>query len=138
MSLLKDNLPLLKDNCMYNTLQGGSMTERRKSERRKADRRMAKRVGKIYKVAHVYTDDANSSVSECEILIRIIRVEGEYVLISTLAESVAGLTETLGYKVSKTFRPLLEAPEVPPKELPLYLSWPYKTTAYYTALKGDG
>ena len=88
-----------------------------------------KRMGAIYRVG----------TPPDEAIIKLLRMEGEYVMLSTLAESdgdsLLGLD--IGYKVHKNWKPLRKGILVPPEELPLYLNWPYKTRDYFKALKGD-
>jgi hypothetical protein len=74
-----------------------------------------------------------------EAIIKLLKIEGDYIMISTLAESDGDslLDHDLSYKVHKNYQPLKRGRLVPLKELPLYLGWPYKTPAYYKALKGE-
>ena len=106
------------------------MNDRRKTERRKTNRRMATRIGKIYRVG--------SPPSEA--VIKLIGMEEDHIIIDTLAESRTDIDLQreldLGYKIHVNRSIIREAHEVLPKELPLYLTWPYKSEHYYKELKG--
>src|SRR5512135_1350391 len=105
---------------------------------------MPEKVGRIYRMKiPIFSGPSNlpETIDFYDRVVKILRLEGEFVIYTTLAVSrsdvIADHFNRNGYKFHKTFKPLQLATEITTKELPLFISWPITTPDFFRVLKGE-
>jgi len=118
---------------------------------------MSEKVGRIYKMVIRYDwaiwprsiqegvivsrAEGNPTELMYERVVKILRLEGDSVIYTTLAVSrndiIFDFVPHNGYKFHKTYKPFQSATEIPLKDLPLFISWPLTTPDFFRVLNGE-